>query len=112
MPTYVDSTPGFVRKLERLARKYPAVIDTIQEFKTQLAQDERPGSVIAGVGHDVYKARLPNRSARRGKSGGFRVVYYVVFANSVTLLTIYSKTEQPDMLPSEIRRIISELQQP
>ena len=109
MPTQVDSTPGFRKDVDQLARKYPAVHDTVEEFIARLENDERPGSAIVGVGHDVYKARLPNRSARRGKSGGFRVIYYVCIENSVILITIYSKTELADFDLSELRRLLSNL---
>ena len=109
MPTQVDSTPGFKKDLDHLARKYPAVHDTVEEFIARLENDERPGSAIVGVGYDAYKARLPNRSARRGKSGGFRVIYYVCIKKSVILITIYSKTEQADVDLSELRQLLSNL---
>jgi len=52
--------------------------------------------------------RLPNRAARRGKSGGFRVIYYVQFSDRVTLLTIYSKTDETDLSIAEIRQLALE----
>ena len=109
MPTQVDSTPGFKKDFDHLARKYPAVHDTVEEFVARLENDERPVSAIVGVGYDAYKARLPNRSARRGKSGGFRVIYYVCFENSAILITIYSKTEKVDVDLSELKRLLSNL---
>ena len=63
---------------------------------------------MPGVGYTVYKARLPNRSAQRGKSGGFRVIYYVQIEDLVTLLTIYSKTEETDISLREIRQLAQE----
>ena len=64
---------------------------------------------MPGTGYAVYKTRLPNRAARRGKSGGFRVIYYLQLADSVTLLTIYSKTEQTDIRVREIQRLVTEV---
>ncbi len=63
---------------------------------------------MPGVGYTVYKARLPNRSAQRGKSGGFRVIYYVQIEDLVTLLTIYSKTEETDISVREIQQLAQE----
>lgn len=107
MPTRVDTTHEFDKEIERLARKYPSVFDAVDELIAQTEDDLRPGSRVPGVGAVVYKARLPNRSARRGRRGGFRVIYYLQFPDAVFLLTIYSKTENDSISNAEIRRIIN-----
>ena len=112
MPTTVRISAPFQKELDRLARKYPKVIDVAASLIETLKGDERPGDKIPHIGYDVYKVRLKNPSARRGKSGGFRVVYYVQLVNSVILLTIYSKTEQTDISPDEIQHILQETQPP
>ena len=56
----------------------------------------------------MYKVRLPNRSARRGKSGGFRVIYQDRSGTLVLLLIIYSKTEYADIPADVIRQIMAE----
>ena len=61
------------------------------------------------VGSRVYKVRLPNRSARRGKSGGFRVIYQERDGILVLLLLIYSKPERADIPDDAIRRVIAEI---
>ena len=108
MTTRVDTTDDFARDLRRLARKYPSVVDSVDELTDQLAVDDRPGARLARVGSNVYKVRLPNRSARRGKSGGFRVIYQERSGELVLLLIIYSKTEQADIPDHVIRRLIIE----
>ena len=75
MTTQVDIADSFNKALRRLARKYPSVAGTVDELIAQLETDDRPGVKMTGIGAAVYKVRLPNRSARRGKSGGFRVIY-------------------------------------
>jgi mRNA-degrading endonuclease RelE of RelBE toxin-antitoxin system len=80
MPTNVDIPPLFLKDLRRLAKKYPAVLKQFENLLNQLKADERPGDKIPRAGFDVYKLRLPNPSAKRGKSGGFRVIYYVQVA--------------------------------
>ena len=74
-----------------------------------MESDDRPGDIIRGTGYTVYKERLRNQSAGRGKSGGFRVIYYVQLADTVVLLTIYSKTDQSDISVREIQRLIAEI---
>jgi len=54
---------------------------------------------------DVYKARIPNTSARIGTRGGFRVIYRVK-EDTVFLLLIWSKTETADLPDAEIRRVV------
>lgn len=81
----------------------------VRKLVIQLEADERPGDKIPGVGYNVYKAHLPNPSAQKGKSGGFRVLYYVQLADEVILVTIYSKTQQADISVEKIRQILEEL---
>lgn len=66
------------------------------------------GDRIAGIGHAVYKARLGDATAGRGKSGGFRIIYYVDSPTKIILLSIYSKSGQTDIDNAEIRRILTE----
>lgn len=108
MTTKVRGIKLFDRDLKRLSRKYPDVIDEVAHLGAQLEQDERPGDKIPNVGYDVYKVRLANPSAGKGKRGGFRVVYYLRREDEVLLLTIYAKVRQTDISPEEIRRIIEE----
>ena len=109
MPTTV-SIPSVVRKaIQRLRKKYPSVTTEVSKLIDMLEADERPGDKIPGVGYDVYKVRLPNPSAQRGKSGGFRVIYYLKLADTVVLVTIYSKTEQTDISAEALRRLLDYL---
>ena len=51
--------------------------------------------------------RIKNRDNKKGKSAGYRVIYYVKTATSVFLVTIYSKSEQSNIPAAEIRRILA-----
>ena len=42
------------------------------------------------------------------KSAGYRLIYQVESPTSVLLLTIYSKSDQEDISPNEIRSILAE----
>lgn len=78
MPTRVRTTEDFDKQVSRLARKYPSVLEEVADFIARLhSRDlaQLPGRRIRRTGFSVYKERLPNRSARRGKSGGFRIYY-------------------------------------
>lgn len=79
----------------------------IRQLAEQLQQVPQTGTPL---GQDCYKIRLAIRSKGRGKSGGARVITLVVLqAQQVTLLTIYDKTEKPDLLPGELAALLADL---
>lgn len=108
MPTRIRITRLFRQNVARLFRKYRSVKEEVNTLITQLEQDERQGDKVPQVGYDVYKVRLRNPAAGKGKRGGFRVLYYIRRKNEVLLLTIYAKVQQTDISPEEIRQIIEE----
>jgi mRNA-degrading endonuclease RelE of RelBE toxin-antitoxin system len=98
---------GFSKELSDLAKRFPKVIDDIETLITDLESGSKPGDKIANVGHDVYKVRLRNRSANKGKSSGFRVIYFVRVADEIVLLSIYSKSDRTDFDAKRIQQIIT-----
>ncbi len=108
--TDVRFTPEFKRNLRHLARKYRHIRSDVQPIIEQLELGETPGDQISRTGYTVYKVRCPNTDARRGKRGGYRLIYYLPGATSVMLVTIYSKTEQGDVTASAVRKIIAEFE--
>ena len=68
-----------------------------------------PGDRVPETSHRIYKVRLPNPSARRGKSGGFRVYYAVGQSDLICLVTIYSKTDQDDANKYEVQQRIQRM---
>ena len=57
---------------------------------------------------DIFKIRIPNSSIPTGKSGGFRVITYYKKDDTLYLVTIYSKTEQDNILTDKLRQIVKE----
>jgi len=102
----VETAPTFERDLKRLGRRYRRIRHDLEPLIRQLLTGETPGDRVQGVRTVVYKARLPNSDARRGKSGGYRVIYYLPADALTILLTIYSKTDQADIPAAEIARIL------
>lgn len=107
----VEVAPTFKRNLRNLAKKYRSIRDDIQPVIEQLEQGELPGDKISGIGYEVFKLRVRNSDIQKGKSGGYRLIYYVKTAKGIVLLTIYTKSEQVDIAADEIRNIISEYEQ-
>jgi len=108
MTTLVESTGRFDNESRRLIRKFRSLRDELDILRSQLKRGDRPGDRLVGIGYEAYKVRLPNRSARHGKSGGFRVIYQDKSSHLVLLLLIYSKTERADIPDDVIIRLIEE----
>ena len=106
MQTRVRFASRFYRLLDRLARKFPSVADEVDGLIAQLKQGERPGNRYRRIGGNVYRVRLRNRSASRGKSGGFRVAYYAASETRVTLLAICDRKDCAELNESTLRWIM------
>lgn len=105
-PVQVTFTPEFKRNLRQLAKKYRHIKTDLQPLLDQLARGDKPGDQVPRVHYEVFKVRAGNSDARKGKSGGYRLIYQVKSETEVVLITVYSKTEQADVAPEEIRQII------
>jgi mRNA-degrading endonuclease RelE of RelBE toxin-antitoxin system len=110
MTTKVIAIPEFDKRLKALKKKYPNIRKDIETLLAQLADGETPGDQLQEMAHIVYKVRLPNRDAQRGKSGGYRLIYYVRKADTVYLITIYSKSEFDSVPDAQVVRAIESLQ--
>ena len=107
-PVEVLFTPEFKRNLRHLAKRYRNIRRDVGPVVERLAAGESPGKRITGTGHVVHKVRVPNSDARRGKSGGYRLIYHSEAEDRVVLVTIFSKSDQGDIPSSLLREIINE----
>ena len=106
-PIGVEFTPEFKRNLRMLAKKYRNIRSDVQPVIGQIQKGDFVGDQIPKTGdYTVFKVRVRNKDIRKGKSAGYRLIYYVETRNKVILITIYSKTEQSDITPAQIRRIL------
>lgn len=106
----VDITVKFQKKVKTLEKKYQNIRDDVRPIIEQLEVGELPGNRVVGLDIEIYKVRVRNRNANRGKSGGYRLIYYVKTSDRIILVTIYSKSEQEDTDRSEIEDILSEFE--
>ncbi len=96
----VLETSIFSRRADSLLSR-----DERAELIDTLARDPLAGDVIPGLG-GVRKLRFAAKG--RGKSGGFRVIYYVLTTDRPILaLLIYGKNEQGDLSPAQRAAIAS-----
>ncbi len=109
MPVNVSFTPEFKRNLRALSRKFRHIREDIDPIINQLQGGQLPGDQVTGTGYTIFKLRVSNRDVQKGKSGGYRLIYYLQTKSEIILITIYSKAEQADISASQIRRIVGEL---
>jgi mRNA-degrading endonuclease RelE of RelBE toxin-antitoxin system len=96
----------FERRAKKLIRKYPSLSQEIATLIADLANNPTQGVYLS---LDCYKIRLKIASKGKGKSGGARVITCVkVEQDTVTLLTIYDKSEQEDISENFLVEILEE----
>lgn len=107
---HVDYTPEFKRNVRQLAKKYRRIKSDLQPVIDSLGKGATPGDPIARTGEEyaLFKVRIRNSDSGKGKSGGYRLIYWVKSETSIILITIYSKTEQGDVSTQYVRRVIAE----
>ncbi len=101
-------TSEFRRNVRRLSKKYRRLQVDVQPVIDQLQAGQTPGEQIPRVGYRVFKVRVQNTDIDKGKRSGYRMIYYVQTPSAVILITIYSKSDQGDVTPDFVRRVIGE----
>ena len=102
---------SFQRDYKRLIRKYRQLPNDLAPLIEEIeAGDFSAHDAVQGFAHKIYKARVRSSDQAKGKSGGFRVIYYVIMDNNeVFLLTIYAKARQENINTKAIRKLMDDL---
>lgn len=106
-PILVSFTTRFEKDIRRLAKRYRSINADIQGLIQQLESGELPGDQIPNLNKTVFKVRVKNSDIQKGKSGGYRVIYYLKTEQQILLVTLYSKSDRSDITVTEIRDILS-----
>jgi mRNA-degrading endonuclease RelE of RelBE toxin-antitoxin system len=109
-PVSLGYSEQFVEDVKRLEKKYRNIRRDVDRLAAQLRKGELPGNLIQGTGYTVFKVRLKSSDLTKGKSGGYRVIYYLKTATFVVLITMYVKTQKTDIVPSRIKELIEDYQ--
>lgn len=100
-------TDKFKREAKRLIKKYPSLKSELAAINKDLSKDPAIGTPL---GNDAYKIRVAIRSKGKGKSGGARIITYIVTENQeVYLLTIYDKAELDSVDDKILKNMIKHL---
>jgi mRNA-degrading endonuclease RelE of RelBE toxin-antitoxin system len=99
-------TPLFKKQAKRLAKKYRSLLKELSEFENSISENPTQGTTL---GNNAYKIRLSVESKGKGKSGGMRIITYIVTKQrEVYLLTIYDKSEMDNIDSKTLKSLISE----
>ena len=100
-------THKFEKEIKRLIKKFPSLKKEYASLIIHLKDNPTTGTPI---GDNCYKIRIAIASKNKGKSGGARVITYVVVnETTVFLLTIYDKSEQDSLSDKELKEIIRDI---
>jgi len=108
-PISVILSERFRKDVKQLLKKYRHVREDIQVLIDELESGVIPGDQISGAAFPIYKVSVKSTDILRGKSGGYRVIYYLRTTARIYLVTLYAKNEQSIISPETINRIIQEL---
>ncbi len=105
----IELAPTFQRQLKKLAKRYRSIRKDVESITQQLAAGQMIGVQVPGIDYPVYKVRIKNSDIQKGKSSGYRMIYYLKTADLIILLTIYSKADRANINISEIEEILAEM---
>jgi mRNA-degrading endonuclease RelE of RelBE toxin-antitoxin system len=105
-PREIVASPGFQRNVKQLRKKYAGVDAAVwKTLVEQLGPNPTIGIPLRGFSHRVYKLRVANPSAGRGKRGGYRLIYdWNPTTAILVLLILYTHDEKDDVLAAAIAR--------
>ncbi|MDA3891885.1 MAG: type II toxin-antitoxin system RelE/ParE family toxin [Salinivirgaceae bacterium] len=100
----VFPTPNFKKLSKKLSKKYPSLKDNLQELITLLKDKPQTGTHL---GNGVYKVRMVISSKGKGKSGGARVITFLVTEDKEVYLTyIYDKSQLENITKQQITELL------
>jgi hypothetical protein len=111
------ATDNFLHEVKFLSKRHRSLKQDLSELQASLLENPQLGTHI---GNDAYKIRLAIKSKGKGKSGGARVITYLVTkaiaANGeerffVFLLSIYDKSDTENISDKEISALIKEVRE-
>ena len=87
----IKITRHFEKEAKHLFKKYPSFKQDIGGLINDLESNPELGTPL---GHNLFKVRIAISGKGRGKSGGARVITYVIMKDEIVhLLSIYDKAD-------------------
>lgn len=97
----------FKKEAKRLVKKYPSLKEELKLLSCKLEANPETGTPLCG---NIFKIRISIKSKGKGKSGGARVITYLLNENlEVYLLTLYDKSEFDIIDETTLKKIIASI---
>jgi mRNA-degrading endonuclease RelE of RelBE toxin-antitoxin system len=101
--------PWCSRQLKKLRKKYPQIKNDLENLGSILTQSPESGDRIPGLDVALYKIRMRSCDQKKGKRGGYRVIYYFKGENSIIyLVDIYAKVDREEFSREEVLKTLKE----
>ena len=102
----VKATEHFKIEAKPLLKKYPSLLDDIEQLIDSLMINPEQG---VPLGQNCFKIRLAIKSKGKGKSGGARIITCVkIIAETVYLISIYDKSNKDSISANELKQWLKE----
>ena len=100
-------TNRFKKEAKKLIKRYSSIKMELLELEKLLSENPNTGT---DLGNNTYKIRLAIKSKGKGKSGGARVITYVICEDlEVYLLSIYDKSDFDSIDDKTLKILIKEI---
>jgi hypothetical protein len=100
----------FIRKAKELKKRHVSLVSDLEALEKSLLEHPKQG---ADLGSGLYKVRLAVKSKGKGKSGGYRVITFLLINSdsdiTINMLTIYDKSDESSIDKKYLLAIIKEL---
>ena len=110
MKNKVIPSEFFITRFKKLKRKFPSLINEVNELEKSLLENPHIG---INLGANLFKIRLASKSKGSGKSGGFRVITFLLEESkngfNIFLLTIYDKSSESSISKKILLELIKEI---
>ena len=104
----IELIQSFRKDVKKLSKKYKQIKKDLSTLKTTLSTNP-PKEIGTSIGKNCFKIRLKNSDNQKGKSGGYRVIYFYIDGDIITLLSIYSKSEIENISENEVIERLKEI---
>jgi hypothetical protein len=103
----VIPTSPFLKEFNKLKKRHHSLKEDVLALADSLAENPELGKPL---GHNLYKIRLSIKSKGKGKSGGARVITYLInAAQEVYLVSIYDKTDMDSVSTTQLKKIVDKV---
>lgn len=103
----VIPTPWFEQELRPLLKRHSSLGKDLLKLEEELRERPEQGTHL---GHGLYKVRLGITSKGKGKSGGARVITFLITEDhEVYLLSIYDKADYDTVDVKALKQMAAEL---